>query len=303
MNKPREFPSRVRVWQASVSAIAILSFFSLMWLTYETQWTFEQKLYVSAYAKTWWGGMLPNSSSRHKLLYVVNSKGERLPGIEGEIMPSTLADGTKTFALTEYAKNEGFVNLETHDEVFNDQKLHDFLSHYIYDDQTLWDFVSHPAYGALIILFAGLIIAIPKDAARARVRREGRVISGPELVTVAEFNRRMKSDGVGFDHVESGWFKRLCGRKVAQLRIPQDTEKLHFMVMGDTGAGKSAIMNQLLLQIRDRNEGAVIYDPAMEYLPQFYDFDHVRVDGSSDCAGRRSLNSASRKTRKSFISW
>ena len=41
--------------------------------------------------------------------------------------------------------------------------------------------------------------------------------------------------------------------------------------MGDTGAGKSAIMNQLLLQIRDRNEGAVIYDPAMEYLPQFYD--------------------------------
>ena len=271
MNKSLEFPSRVRVWQASVSAIAIVSFFLLMWLSYETQWTFEQKLYVSAYAKTWWGGMLPNSSSKHKLLYVVNSKGERLPGIEGEIMPSTLADGTKTFALTEYAKNEGFVNLETHDEVFNDQKLHNFLSHYIYDDQTLWDFISHPAYGALIILLAGLIIAIPKDAARARVRREGRVISGPELVTVAEFNRRMKSDGVGFDHVESGWFKRLCGKKVAQLRVPQDTEKLHFMVMGDTGAGKSAIMRQLLLQIRDRDEGAVIYDPAMGYLPQFYD--------------------------------
>ena len=57
MNKPREFPSRVRVWQASVSAIAILSFFSLMWLTYETQWTFEQKLYVRAYVKTWWRGL------------------------------------------------------------------------------------------------------------------------------------------------------------------------------------------------------------------------------------------------------
>jgi hypothetical protein len=163
------------------------------------------------------------------------------------------------------------VKLELDDKVYNDQKLHAFLGHYIYDDQTLWDIVSYPAYGALFILFAGLIVAIPKDAARARVRREGRVISGPELVTVAEFNLRMKSDGVGFDHVESGWFKRFCGRKVAQLRIPQDTEKLHFMVMGDTGAGKSAIMNQLLLQIRDRNEGAVIYDPAMEYLPQFYD--------------------------------
>ena len=66
-----------------------------MWLTDEMQWTFEEKLYVRAYVKTWWGGMLPNSRSKHKLLYVVNSKGERWPGIEDEIRPLTLADGTK----------------------------------------------------------------------------------------------------------------------------------------------------------------------------------------------------------------
>jgi hypothetical protein len=271
MNKPREFPGRVRVWQASVTAIAIVSFFCLMWLTYETQWTFEEKLYVPAYVKTWWRGLLPNSHSEHELLYVVNTKGEWRLGSDGEIKPVTLANGTKTFALTKHARSEGLVKLELDDEVYNDQKLHAFLGHYIFGDQTLWDIVSYPAYGALIILFAGLFVAIPKDAARARVRREGRVISGPELVTIAEFNRRMKSDGVGFDHVQRGWFKRLCGKKVAQLRIPQDTEKLHFMVMGDTGAGKSAIMRQLLLQIRDRGEGAVIYDPAMGYLPHFYD--------------------------------
>ncbi len=242
-----------------------------MWLSYETQWTFEQRLYVRAYVTTWWRGLLPISRSKHELLYVVNARGERRIGSDDEIRPFTLADGTKTFALTKYARKEGFVKLELDDEVYNDQKLHAFLGHYIYDDQTLWDFVSYPAYGALIMLLAGLIFAIPKDAARARVRREGRVISGPELVTVAEFNRRMKSDGAGFDHVENGWIRRLCGKKVAKLRIPQDSEKLHFMVVGDTGAGKSAIIRQLLLQIRDRDEGAVIYDPAMEYLPQFYD--------------------------------
>ena len=104
MNKPREFPSRVRVWQASVSAIAIVSFFFLMWLSYETQWTFEQRLYVRAYVTTWWRGLLPNSRSKHELLYVVNSKGERRLGSDDEIRPFTLADGTKTFALTKYAR-------------------------------------------------------------------------------------------------------------------------------------------------------------------------------------------------------
>jgi Type IV secretion-system coupling protein DNA-binding domain len=41
--------------------------------------------------------------------------------------------------------------------------------------------------------------------------------------------------------------------------------------MGDSGTGKSSLIRQLLLQIRIRGEGAVVYDPALEFLPQFYD--------------------------------
>jgi type IV secretion system coupling TraD/TrwB family protein len=40
--------------------------------------------------------------------------------------------------------------------------------------------------------------------------------------------------------------------------------------MGDTGAGKSVLQRQVLLQIAERKETAIVYDPALEYTPQFY---------------------------------
>jgi len=45
---------------------------------------------------------------------------------------------------------------------------------------------------------------------------------------------------------------------------------MHFLIVGDSGTGKSATIRQLLAQIADRGEAAIVYDPAMEYLPQFY---------------------------------
>jgi predicted AAA+ superfamily ATPase len=46
---------------------------------------------------------------------------------------------------------------------------------------------------------------------------------------------------------------------------------MHFLVMGDSGMGKSAAIRQILMQIESRGEAAIVYDPALEYLPQFYD--------------------------------
>ena len=42
------------------------------------------------------------------------------------------------------------------------------------------------------------------------------------------------------------------------------------MVMGDSGTGKSALLRQVLMQIAARGETAIVYDPALEYAPQFY---------------------------------
>ena len=43
--------------------------------------------------------------------------------------------------------------------------------------------------------------------------------------------------------------------------------------MGDTGTGKSSLIRQLLEQIADRGEAAIVYDPALEFTPQFYEPD------------------------------
>ena len=45
---------------------------------------------------------------------------------------------------------------------------------------------------------------------------------------------------------------------------------MHVLIVGDSGTGKSAAIRQVLAQIADRGETAIVYDPALEYLPQFY---------------------------------
>ena len=45
---------------------------------------------------------------------------------------------------------------------------------------------------------------------------------------------------------------------------------MHFLIVGDSGTGKSAAIRQVLSQIWERGETAIVYDPALEYLPQFY---------------------------------
>jgi len=42
------------------------------------------------------------------------------------------------------------------------------------------------------------------------------------------------------------------------------------MMMGDTGAGKSVLQRRVLMQIAERGETAIVYDPALEYTPQFF---------------------------------
>ena len=40
--------------------------------------------------------------------------------------------------------------------------------------------------------------------------------------------------------------------------------------MGDSGTGKSALIRQILCQLEQRGETAIVYDPALEYTGQFY---------------------------------
>ena len=55
-----------------------------------------------------------------------------------------------------------------------------------------------------------------------------------------------------------------------RVRVPGSLEDNHFLFMGDSGSGKSSLIRQLLTQIAERGETAIVYDPALEYTGQFY---------------------------------
>ena len=112
-----------------------------------------------------------------------------------------------------------------------------------------------------------------------RRMRRGQTLRGPELVSAAQFNRLKRGDGVGFSIRDTVSIRSLLlgrsGREV--LRVARQEESSHFLLMGDTGTGKSSLIRQLLEQIADRGEAAIVYDPALEFTPQFYEADRDQI--------------------------
>ena len=147
-------------------------------------------------------------------------------------------------------------------------RLHTDLEVWIYGSQTLTDLARPSLITALVVSILGLMVAIPKDVQWSRSRRHGRRLKGPELVTVRRFKRLTRANGIRFVQVPH-LAARLLGVRSA-LKIPRAIESSHLLVMGDSGTGKSALIRQILQQLEDRGDTAIVYDPALEYTPQFY---------------------------------
>lgn len=158
---------------------------------------------------------------------------------------------------------------------FNNAELHRWLEETIYGGespwQRLWGWMWKAGAGILIF---GLLFAVPRDHRRQRIRKYGRRTKGPELVTAARFNihQHKGASGIGFITKERRTFSEwITGSEGNMVRVPRERESSHFMMMGDTGAGKSSLVRQILMQVEQRGETAIVYDPALEYTPQFYE--------------------------------
>ena len=106
-----------------------------------------------------------------------------------------------------------------------------------------------------------LPFAVTKDVKRQKALKYGRRLKGPERLTPQAFNRTVKGDGIGF---KTDDMKEM-------IRIPAKAEAQHMQIIGDTGAGKSALMFQVLRQVRSRGDSVIVYDPAREFVKRFYD--------------------------------
>jgi hypothetical protein len=263
------WPNRHAVWTWTAVFLALVSVVPICAYSYTKTWTPLQRFYLKTYIRSGLRSVTSFAKSdRYQMLTVVMKKGSHLAA-EGEVTEVKTESGETTLALTDDAVKIGDLRLELQQVDINSGKLHELLGHSFYQDQTPMDFLRPALWGGLVVFLVCLVVAIPKDAARARERREGRRLKGPELVTPGVFNRRNRSNGIGFEMTERTFVQKLFGI-VASVRLPIAVEPNHILIMGDTGTGKSTLIRRIMQQIEERGETAIVYDPALDYTPEFY---------------------------------
>jgi hypothetical protein len=272
-NENYNWPSDKPVWTYGTLLMASVVLFFVVWIDFSNL-TALQQYWLPTYLSSSFLPKLKVTSSGYRLLLIEHPDKELYLPTEEEIEPGTTTTPDRhqlPFVLTEKATGEGKQLLLGRSKLYENQLLSARLSHDIYGGWRPVDFMFRPLIFSGLALVFGLILAIPADRQRAFVRKYGRRIKGPEEVTAAEFNRRYKSDGVGFVTLEKPSIaERILRREWQQVRVPRSVEDNHFLIMGDSGSGKSSLVRQLLIDIANRDETAIVYDPALEYTGQFY---------------------------------
>ena len=206
-----------------------------------------------------------HKSDSLQLLVVGDGQLHIRPALAGDVEDGTTpqpVDRPLPMQLTSAARSSGLVYLCRGPKTnYRTGPLHIFLQRFVYDGHTVAGVFRFPLSVGILTLFVTLLFAAKKDIERFKQMKYGRLLKGPVRVTPNDFNKAVRGDGVGFRTLES---KQL-------MRIPQRAEGQHIELMGDTGAGKTRLIMQLLLQIKERGHSAIVYDPACEFVQRFYD--------------------------------
>jgi hypothetical protein len=121
-----------------------------------------------------------------------------------------------------------------------------------------------PLCGAAALFLLYLALKTKFGGQTGHEERHGRRTKGPELTSAFAWTQRGKSDGIRL---------RLASRLgplSPKFLIPQKLLASHILLMGDTGSGKSNAIRQILRQVLERGETAIVYDPAGEFVQEFY---------------------------------
>src|SRR5208282_3951661 len=208
---------------------------------------------------------LTRHASTYQILYVSDGKSRGRPALPADVGPGATPQPTGAplpLALPELAQQQGFRLLYPEKpRAYLTKTLHTWIEHWIYADVPLNQLFNTQLILGLAAFVSQLPFSIRKDVQRRKQLRYGRRLKGPILVSPRQFTKAVAGNGIGIATNDS---KR-------PLRIPRDAENKHFLIVGDTGSGKSSIIRQMLYQVDARGDSAIVYDPACEFVKQFYD--------------------------------
>ena len=259
-------PPHYPVYSSGALFVAIMVTVVCVYLRLAFVMTPLQRYYLSCYAETGFLGTM-RQSSEYQLVTVADRQRHTRPVTEADVQPGStpqLIGKPIPLALSPAAHASGVVFLYRGPKVaYMNRPLNDYLRRFVYDGASLLGIFGIPLWSGLAVFLLQLPFAVRKDVRRLKELKYGRLLKGPVLVSPNGFNKVVKGDGIGFKTTES---KEL-------MRIPLRAEGQHIEIMGDTGAGKSRLVMQLLAQIKERGHSAIVYDPACEFVQRFYDAD------------------------------
>jgi type IV secretory pathway TraG/TraD family ATPase VirD4 len=268
---PMRFPSRGR-WLLWLILLFLLGPFLVvlpasLWLG----WTMNpvQTFYLGTYAAC------SALSSYPGAVTTVRYAEKTAPGRKPEtLLPEDTVKGPnpkQPLALNPKALAEGWRGVAiAPPQKVRANELREYLAATIYDGDSVWlIFVRPVLYLTALVLFLYLLWLLfghKLRVSRKLEQRYGRRTKGPELLTAL---RGSDDDGIRFQMEREGTLGRFLPAR--SFRIPRRLEASHILLMGDTGSGKSSAIRQLLRQVEERGESAIVYDPAMDFLGEFYD--------------------------------
>lgn len=285
-------PPTMPVMTYTSLAVALLCTMFFMWQRMHFAFSPLQNTYVTDYLLSSVGTTFKHSGT-YQLIYL---QGGKVP--PRLALPVDFVEGTTLLPSGKVAHvgMSELAQLQGHKwfgpgavEKLSDASLSRWLRFVIFDGKSLSRLFLISYIEGAICLAVMLWFAVPSDYKRLRVLKYGRILRGPVMLTPEEFNHaqavygpkvplterlrilalrfigkppaRKSTEGIGFKTTELG----------KMMRVPAGKEAQHFQLMGDTGAGKTTLIMQILRQIRDRGDVAIVYDPAGEFVQRFYD--------------------------------
>jgi hypothetical protein len=270
--RPMQFPRRVPWLIAFVllafSGVLILPLGLWYWIAYPP----VQRYYLGAYFES----ALTNNSAvvvPVQWLYKTAPGKKRELATDADVVSDSSAGSIRLpMKLSPPARAAGWTGLvQAPRERITSTKLKLYLQANFFAGESAWRILLRPLLwggAAILLLLAGRTL-LPSRSRRKEEERHGRSTKGPELLSAWRGNRRAKADGIRFRlRYESVLWGRLPFGP--SNRIPRKLESSHILLMGDTGSGKSTAIRQILRQVQERGESAIVYDPAMDFVGEFY---------------------------------
>lgn len=265
-------PGRLLLWLFFWIMVGplVLIFPASAWLA----WTLQplQKIYLPTYSASSVGASIPHREMTIRWVMKTAPRRKPVPAEAEDVIAGP--DPKLPARLSPKAIAEGWRGVAySAPQTVQAASLAKGLQESVYDGESVWRLFARPMLNSLAVLLSfylvWLLLRRGSTASRRQEQRHGRRTKGPEL-RAGGWRRRRAADGISFRlrFEKKPWRWLPFG---PSFRIPRRLESSHILLMGDTGAGKSSAIRQILRQVEERGETAIVYDPARDFVGEFYD--------------------------------